>query len=107
MHNIDTTGLTALRDLQADVYKFAGKKAEIRFVGVNTRVTERFARFGWKIRESGYEECSGVQERGGPTLVFESIAYAVFWRRRLSSSSSEGDGDAIEPVRIHMGGEKV
>jgi sodium-independent sulfate anion transporter 11 len=88
MHNIDTTGLTSLKDLKADIEKFGGKHAHFRFVGLNERVRERFARFGWVVYD--------VSERNGKgTPVFACVEDAVF-----SSGRGAGDLDDITPVEV-------
>ncbi|KAH8704427.1 sulfate permease [Phaeosphaeriaceae sp. PMI808] len=68
-HNMDTTGLIALQDLFADVERFGGKGARVRFVGVNERVRERFGRFGWGLSEG----CFNVVGFGGLLSVINSI----------------------------------
>jgi sodium-independent sulfate anion transporter 11 len=98
MHNIDTTGLTALKDLKADIEAFGGKQTQLRLVGLNDRVKERFARFEWALRDAS----DGSQERRKATPVFESVEEAVFRRSRTFSS----DEIEVEPVEVHIGGEK-
>jgi sodium-independent sulfate anion transporter 11 len=99
MHNIDTTGLTALKDLKADIEAFGGKQTQLRLVGLNERVRERFERFGWKLRDAG--DASGGGKKATP--VYESVEEAVFRRGRTMSS----DEIEVEPVEIRIvGGEK-
>jgi sodium-independent sulfate anion transporter 11 len=96
MHNVDTTGLTALADLKVDIEKFGGKETRVRFVGVNERVQERFGRFGWKLVDGG-------DRQKGATSVYESVDDAVLIRGRNTSV----DEDGIEPVEIMVvGGDK-
>lgn len=100
MHNIDTTGLTALADLVDDVRKFGGKGTGVRFVGLNERVRSRFVRFGWGVYDAG----KGRDERGeGKMGVYGSVGEAVFTRGRNTSV----DEDGIEPVEVLVvGGDK-
>ncbi|KAH3909571.1 hypothetical protein HBH56_158310 [Parastagonospora nodorum] len=102
MHNIDTTGLTALADLVADVSKFGGKGTAVRFVGMNERVRARFGRFGWGVYDAG----AGRDERGeGKTGVYGSVGEAVF-RRGRGTSVDEGE-DGIEAMEVMVvGGDK-
>lgn len=97
MHNIDTTGLTSLKDLKADIEKFGGKGTHFRFVGLNERVHERFERFGWKV----YDVDEG-QGGKGATAVFKSVEDAVFSRGRSASSADE----EIGPVEVMVVGDE-
>ncbi|KAI8942890.1 hypothetical protein NX059_000930 [Plenodomus lindquistii] len=100
VHNVDVTGLTALRDLQVDVRRFGGEGVRIAFVGVQGRVRERFGRFGWGVRDVDGGDARGEEgEEGEGNLVFESVEEAVFWRgrRRVGSEGSE-----IEPVEVRI-----
>jgi sodium-independent sulfate anion transporter 11 len=100
VHNIDTTGLTALRDLKADMEKFAGPKTQLRFVGLTPRVRQRFARFGWTV----YDACDASKEERADrkaSLVYATVDEAL---ERRGRSASE---DEITPVDVHIdGGEK-
>jgi sodium-independent sulfate anion transporter 11 len=93
MHNIDTTGLTALKDLKMDIEAFGGKNIQLRFVGLNERVRDRFARFGWNLRDA-----SDVNKDKKGSLVYDSVEEAVFRRSRTFSS----DEIVVEPVEVHI-----
>jgi sodium-independent sulfate anion transporter 11 len=99
MHNIDTTGLTALRDLKADVEKFGGKNTQLRLVGLNERVTLRFARFGWPVADVAEIEKSN-EERKRVTAVYATVAQALSQRGRTFSE------DDIQPVEVHIVGDE-
>ena len=100
MHNIDTTGLTALKDLKTDLEKFGGKNTQLRLVGLNERVMLRFARFGWAVADVAEIEKSN-EERKRVTAVYGSVSQALSQRGRTFSE------DDIQPVEVHiMGGEK-
>ncbi|KAJ4379591.1 hypothetical protein N0V86_004772 [Didymella sp. IMI 355093] len=99
MHNIDTTGLTALKDLKADVEKFGGKATQMRLVGLNERVALRFARFGWAVAEVAEIERSN-EERRRVTPVYASVEQALQQRGRTFSE------DDIQPVEVHIVGDE-
>ncbi|KAF1969701.1 sulfate permease-like protein [Bimuria novae-zelandiae CBS 107.79] len=87
---VDTTGLTALQDLKADVERYAGKAAEVRFANVYPSVRERFERFGWSLWDSEMDFHHGmvVEERKG-NAVFESVSKAVRQRRMGAENEPE------------------
>ncbi|KAI4703961.1 hypothetical protein J4E81_001025 [Alternaria sp. BMP 2799] len=95
MHNIDTTGLTHLKDLEADIEAYGGKNTQFRLVGLNNRVRERFARFGWKLRD-----VSDVNKKG--TMVYDTVEEAVFRRSRTFSS----DEIEVEPTEVFVVGDE-
>lgn len=96
---IDTTGLTALQDLKADLERYAGKSAELRFANVHESVRERFARFGWELHDGGSSMSEkGTVERKG-TEVFNSVAEAI----RHPRAGGEQEPDEVMVV----GSEKV
>ncbi|KAH7395390.1 sulfate permease-like protein [Phaeosphaeria sp. MPI-PUGE-AT-0046c] len=97
MHNIDTTGLTALRDLEIDIKKFGGEGTRMYLVGVNERVRLRFGRFGWGLKDAAEGRAKGE------TRVFESVDEAVGRRGRTGLGSVDG----IQPVEVMVvGGDK-
>lgn len=101
VHNIDTTGLSALKDFKADIEAFGGKSTQLRLVGVQDRVRERFARFGWLIADANDASKGDTQDKK-PTLVYDTVEEAVFRRTRTFSS------DDISPVEFHVvGNEKA
>lgn len=99
VHNMDTTGLTALKDFVADMQKFGGKTAEVRFVGLNERVRQRFARFGWRIYNPGDVE---TEEKG--SFAYPSVEEAVRGRRRVDSDAS---AESLEVFVVGDDKEKV
>ncbi|KAF2650595.1 sulfate permease [Lophiostoma macrostomum CBS 122681] len=81
--DIDTTGLTALRDLRGDLQKYGGAGAELRFVNVKESVREVFERFGWKLLDAGRQgSVVGDEEwEGEVSRVYPDLASAVGdWR---------------------------
>lgn len=69
---IDTTGLTALQDLQNDLQRYAGKSATLRFANLHDSVRGRFARFGWEL----YDSEESRQTNDG-SAVFKSVIEAI------------------------------
>jgi sodium-independent sulfate anion transporter 11 len=103
MYNIDTTGLTSLLDLKADVQKYGGCGTHFRLVGLNERVRERFARVGWEVYQVGSQE----ERESGMTSWFEGVEEAVWSRGRSASDADVDGGDKIEGVAVRVvGGEK-
>jgi sodium-independent sulfate anion transporter 11 len=100
MHNIDTTGLTALKDLKADLEKFGGKNTQLRLVGLNERVRLRFARFGWAVKNAG--EIEGNDERKKITGIYPTVDAALRFRGRTMSE----DEIEITPVEVLVVGDK-
>ena len=99
VHNIDTTGLTALRDLKADIEAFAGPQTQLRFVGLAPRVRQRFARFGWRV----YDACGASDEERadrGACPVYATVGEALARRGRSKSE------DEITSVDVHFGGDE-
>lgn len=97
VHNIDTTGLTALQDLRADAEKFGGKSTQLRLVGLNERVRQRFKRFGWEVEDvEGIEKSS--EERRRVTPVYKTLGEALAQRGRTMSE----DGIEVSPVEVHV-----
>ncbi|KAJ4352489.1 uncharacterized protein N0V89_007837 [Didymosphaeria variabile] len=74
---IDTTGLTALQDLKADLERYAGKTAELRFANVHRGVRERFERFGWDLYDGGALPVEKRTEERKGNAVFNSVVEAV------------------------------
>ena len=69
-------------------------------MGLNARVKERFARFGWGVTDA----LSGEVGKGG-TFTFARLADAVFWRGALAPSSQ--DAHVAEAVEVHVAEDKV
>ncbi|KAF2645892.1 hypothetical protein P280DRAFT_131698 [Massarina eburnea CBS 473.64] len=95
---IDTTGIVALQDLKADLKKYAGENAEIRFAHTNDAVRERFERFGWDTYSAESVELEERATREGAPL-YETLDSAVGDRFR------KGDDDEL--TDIFVGSEKV
>jgi sodium-independent sulfate anion transporter 11 len=83
--DIDTTGLTALRDLRGDLQKYGGPGAELRFVNVKDSVRDVFERFGWKLLDAYAGRQGSVvgddEWMGEVSRVYPDMASAVGdWR---------------------------
>ncbi|KAH6648628.1 sulfate permease [Truncatella angustata] len=76
---IDTTGVLALGELEADIRIHCGKEVQFRFVGMNGSVRERFARANWTLTVFG----DGHQE--GVDILYPSLERAIVDRERLGS----------------------
>jgi len=73
---IDGTALVALRDLGADLERYAGKDVELRFSGMHSKVRERFERFGSSIFDAGVV-MSVEREKAGGWAVYKSVDEAI------------------------------
>lgn len=81
VNHIDTTAVSHLQTLVAEVRRYGGKDVEFRFVDMTDYVRSRFERAGWPVvdaRESPAEEAGD----DGATRVYESVAVAVMAPRR-------------------------
>ncbi|KAL9114077.1 MAG: hypothetical protein Q9227_001849 [Pyrenula ochraceoflavens] len=86
---IDSTGVTALKDLKADLKKFAGPEAEVRFAGLSDGVKGCMVRSGWKVVDSeeavelGTEDGSPLVVKGDEVVdvAFAGVKEAVRGRR--------------------------
>lgn len=82
---IDSTGLVALEDLKADIERYAGKYAELRFANMHDGVREKFERFGWAL----YDVKGTYGEEAVGTKVYKSVGEAVRDRRERSESEPD------------------
>ena len=74
--SIDTTGLTALRDLRVDLLEYGGQSVELRFVDVHKSVRKVFERFGWILYNADSVEIENRNEiEGNP--VYKSLVDAI------------------------------
>ena len=90
MRRIDTTGLQALRDLEADLYKFGGSGVELRFVGVKGSVRGQFERFGWMLYDvDGVSVTNGAVDGGN--FVYKDVSAAILERRERSAVDDDGE----------------
>lgn len=76
----DTTAVTGMRNFFLEVKKYAGEKAEIRFVALSDMTRHRFERAGWTLLES---EASLNGLAVTSVRVFKNIADAVTAPRQL------------------------
>lgn len=86
---IDTTGLTALQDLKADLERYAGKSAELRFANMHDGVKVRFERFGWKLYDGGAFRDDREGDERKENAVFTSVGEAVRHRRMAEEEPDE------------------
>jgi sodium-independent sulfate anion transporter 11 len=86
---IDTTGLTALQDLKADLERYAGPSAELRFVNLHAGVRERFERFGWELYDGSTSHNDKIADEKGGNAVFTSVGEAIRHRRMVVEEPDE------------------
>ncbi|KAJ4301728.1 hypothetical protein N0V90_003821 [Kalmusia sp. IMI 367209] len=97
---IDTTGLTALQDLKADLERYAGKRAELRFANLHEAVHDRFARFGWELYDGeAFNSNEKYTKETKGNAVYKSVTEAV--RHRHVGAEDEPDEVMV------VGSEKV
>jgi sodium-independent sulfate anion transporter 11 len=89
VRRIDTTGLQALRDLEADLYKFGGSDVELRFVNVKRSVRGQFERFGWTLYDADSSSVIGGAVDGG-NAVYQDVKAAILERRHMRSLPDPG-----------------
>lgn len=96
-NHIDTTAVTHLRNMEAEIRKYAGgaDAVEIRFVGMSNYVRERFERMGWRIENasllpsSGENRSDGEDKKNPPTKLFPDVASALAAPRRSAAVADE------------------
>ena len=89
-NHVDTTAVTHLRSMAAELRKYGGDEVEIRFVGMSPYVRERFERMGWHIVDasamsslsSSGDDGAQQQQQQQATKLFPDIASAVAAPRR-------------------------
>ncbi|KAK7179849.1 hypothetical protein DPSP01_004600 [Paraphaeosphaeria sporulosa] len=95
---IDTTGLTALQDLKADLERYAGKSAELQFANMHDGVRARFERYGWDLYDGVAFRDEKASDAKKGNAVVNSVGEAVRNRRMI-----EGEPDEV----MIVGSEKV
>lgn len=103
VNHIDTTAMTHLKNLKAEVLGYGGENTEIRFVGMSPYVRERFERAGWRVIEA---EARSPDDRDleEATLLFDNLASAVRAPRQRGSIASDG---TAKPAADHNEKEEV
>lgn len=82
VNHFDSTGSIKLREFFNELKKYAGKEAEVRFVGLAPHITERFerARPGWQLVEADAPLVNGNTENERKEMVvrvFSSVRDAI------------------------------
>ncbi|POS70686.1 sulfate permease [Diaporthe helianthi] len=77
VNHIDTTAVTHLKTLTAEIYKYGGKGVEFRFVDMSPYVRERFERAGWRIVQGSVPLSLSEADEAKQTRLFNSVADAV------------------------------
>ncbi|KAL5335321.1 hypothetical protein BJX70DRAFT_401736 [Aspergillus crustosus] len=91
--HVDTTGMQAIADIRSMINDWAGPEAELRFVGLNERVKERFRRAESCFQDQAEAEAGERGARNGGYVVFDALQTAL-----LSGSSS------ASPTQVDGGG---
>ncbi|OKL55313.1 hypothetical protein UA08_09407 [Talaromyces atroroseus] len=89
--HVDATGMQALADIRATLEEWAGPGAELRFVGLNERVKDRFHRCESSFQKS--QNNKGPQDAG--YIVFDVLQTALLKRESTSSPSISCDNASI------------
>ncbi|KAF2234684.1 sulfate permease [Viridothelium virens] len=89
---IDTTALLAFEELRAELRKFSGGQAQLKFVGLKDCVRSRFSRRGFQLVDIGADffvtdDC---------VFVYDSISDALKISSRPSSMNKEADVSSME-----------
>ena len=94
VRRIDTTGLQALRDLQADLHKFGSGSVELRFVNVKRSVKGQFERFGWTLYDA---DSISVTERtvDAGNAVYHDVKAAIQERKQMTELTDIGTKDSV------------
>lgn len=94
---LDTTAVTYLRNLVANIKGYGGDATEVRFANMNAVCRERVRRAGWHIIEVGaHDELRGdLDDDSEPTYLYWDTRAAVMApRRRVSGLSDDGKAHA-------------
>jgi anti-anti-sigma regulatory factor len=94
VRRIDTTGLQALRDLQADLHKFGGSDMELRFVNVKRSVKGQYERFGWTLYDA---DSINVAERtvDAGNAVYHDVKMALQERKQMVALTDISAKDSV------------
>jgi MFS superfamily sulfate permease-like transporter len=94
VRRIDTTGLQALRDLEADLYEFGGNNVELRFVNVKRSVRGQFERFGWMLYDADSLRLTEGTVDGG-SGVYQDVKAAILERGQRMALPDLGTKDSV------------
>lgn len=101
VNHVDTTAVTHLKTLVAEIRRYGGQTVELRFVDMSENVRERFERAGWPIGDAraapAVESWEGDEEK--TTWLYASVAEAVMAPRRR-----EWYEQALEKMDTEMSG---
>lgn len=91
VNHIDTTAVSHLKTLVAEVQRYGGKGVEFRFVDMTSYVRARFERAGWPIADAHDFPADTEEEEAKVTRLYNSVAEAVMAPRRRDSFSDHED----------------
>lgn len=89
VNHIDTTAVSHLKTLVAEVRRYGGQGCQFRFVDMTPYVRARFERAGWPIADAG--EFPADHEDAKITMLYGSVAEAVTAPRRTEMLSEHED----------------
>lgn len=97
VNHIDTTAVSHLKTLVAEVRRYGGKGVEFRFVDMTPYVRARFERAGWPISDAGEPLAPAVGQKE-VTYLYGSVAEAVMASRKRDSFSDQEQLEKLETV---------
>ncbi|KAE9363771.1 sulfate permease-like protein [Stipitochalara longipes BDJ] len=105
---VDASGMQTFEDIKHELRSYGGPRVEMRFVGLNKGVQNRFKRAGWKLA-SPYDEEDEPQtveeeiERLHETkdLIFEHLPHAVMYQPQGRPSITDFDFDDDLDLKKH------
>jgi sodium-independent sulfate anion transporter 11 len=99
---VDASGMKAFEDIKNELRAYGGSQVEIRLVGLNKGVENRFKRAGWKLVSPYDEEDATTFEIEGQNepkdLIFDHLPHAIMHQPQGIASISNFDFD--EEVKL-------
>ncbi|KAL4885916.1 sulfate transporter family-domain-containing protein [Aspergillus karnatakaensis] len=102
--HVDTTGMQALADIRSTLKDWAGAGAEVKFVGLNERVKERFRRAESCFLSSAEEGGKGAQDGG--YVVFDALQTALTSKSESENADTDVDAGSTATTRVEGGAGK-
>lgn len=99
VNHIDTTAVSHLKTLVAEVRRYGGKDVEFRFVDMTPYVRARFERAGWPIADGEDFPVELEEEEANVTKLYGSVAEAVMMPRRRNSFSDQDNLEKADTAK--------
>lgn len=99
VNHIDTTAVSHLQTLVAEVQRYGGKGVEFRFVDMTAYVRARFERAGWPIADACDFPAELAGDHDPATRLYGSVAEAVMAPRRNEVLSDHEDLEKAETAK--------